>query len=70
MSTVLTTSADEAPQHQDAGYPARWEHAQLDRLGFDDVRIELLIRGQVSWHQADDLLRAGCGHALAMLILL
>ena len=47
-----------------------WERDRFARMGFDEARVELLVRERVSWHDLDDLLRQGCPPMLALSIVL
>jgi hypothetical protein len=48
---------------------AVWEHARLKALGFSPTQSETLLAAHRSWHEASDLLAAGCATDLACLIL-
>jgi hypothetical protein len=48
----------------------RWHIGQFLSLGFGYRDSELLEVARVDWRDADDLLRRGCSHETAMLILI
>jgi hypothetical protein len=48
---------------------AVWGHQQLKALGFSRPQSEAIVAAKRSWHEAADLLAAGCERDLACLIL-
>jgi hypothetical protein len=48
---------------------AMWQRNQLEKLGFTPIEAEAILAAGRSWHDASDLLAAGCERELACLIL-
>lgn len=70
MTVVLTEPSEPVVRTSEDAKVASWERDQFARMGFDETRIELLLRERVSWHVVDDLLRGGCEPLLALSIVL